>query len=120
MLVIQEIDKEQQPADIVLNFLPFWIRLYNLPFGYRSDGRVKTIAKAIGEVMDIEEDFLNINDFRRIRVWVDITKPLKRFQLILLKNQTMMKITLKYETLPHFYFVCGLLCHTKKDCKVDS
>lgn len=76
LLVIQEIEKEQQPTDIALNFSPFWVRMYNLPFGYRSDERVKTIAKAIGEFLEIEEDFLDINPFRRVRVLIDITKPL--------------------------------------------
>lgn len=68
LLVIQEIDKEQQPADIILNSSPFWIRLYNLPFGYRSKEKVKIIARAVGDVMEIEEDFFDINPFRRVRV----------------------------------------------------
>lgn len=45
-----------------------------------------------------------------------MTKPLKRFQLIKLKSQSTMKINLKYDRLPHFCFVCGLLCHSEKDC----
>lgn len=120
LIVIQDIDREQQPLDLVLNSSPFWIRLYNLPFGYQSDERVKMIAKAIGDVMEIEEDFLDINPFRRVWVWVDITKPLKRFQLIKLKNQNTVKITLKYKRLPHFCFLCGFLCHTDKDCTFVS
>ncbi|CAO2833719.1 unnamed protein product [Amaranthus hypochondriacus] len=79
LLVLQEIDDEVQPSELVLNFSPFWVRLYNLPFGYRSDERLKVIAKALGDLMEIEEDFLNINPYRRIRVYMDITKPLKRF-----------------------------------------
>lgn len=85
--MIQEIDKEQQLADLILNSSPFWIRLYNLPFGYRSDERLKIIAKAIGDVMEIEEDFLDVNPFRRVRIWLDVTKISKRFQQIWLKNQ---------------------------------
>lgn len=116
LLVIQEIDHQQQPTDMVLNHSPFWIRLYNLPFGFRSDKRVESIAKAIGEVMEIEEDFLDVNPFRRVRVRLDITKPLKRHQLIRVQKDTTMKIPLKYEMPPHFCFLCGLLCHTDKDC----
>ena len=62
---------------MVLSFSPLWIRFYNLPFGYRSNDKIKTIAKTIGEVMEIEEDFLDINPYVGIRVWLDITKILK-------------------------------------------
>lgn len=120
LLVIQEIEKEQQPTDIALNFSPFLVRLYNLPFGYRSDEKVKTIAKAIGDFLELKEDFLDINPFRRVRVMMDITKPLKCSQMIRLKNHTTLKIDLKYERLPYFCFLCGLLCHTEKDCNFVS
>lgn len=120
LLVLQEIEKDVQPSDMVLNFSPFWIRLYNLPFGYRSDDRIKALARSLGQCMEIEEDFLNINPYRRIRVLVDISKPLKRFQLIRVKGNNTVKVTLKYERLPHFCFLCGLMSHTEKDCTVVS
>lgn len=66
--------------------------------------------------MEIKEDFLDINPYHRVRVLVDITKPLKRYQLIRLKNNNTMKISLKYERLPHFCFLCGLMDHIEKDC----
>lgn len=66
----------------------------------------------------MEEDFLDLNPFRRVRVWLDITKPLKRFQTVRLKTGTMMKVALKYERLPFFCFLCGLLSHTQKDCSL--
>lgn len=46
----------------------------------------------------------------------DITKPLKRFQMIRVKGNKNIKVTLKYERLPHFCFLCGMLSHTEKDC----
>ena len=116
LLVLREIDQEQQPGDIVLNFSSFWIRLYNLSFGYRSDEKVRAIAKAISEVMELEEYFLDINPYRRLRLWLDITKPLKRYQMIRLKIGNTVRITLMYERLPHFCFLCGLLTYTEKDC----
>ena len=60
--------------------------------------------------------FLNINPFRRVRIWLDVTTSLKRFQMIRLKNNNTLKIPFKYERLPHFCFMCRLMCHTEKDC----
>lgn len=101
---------------MVFNFSPFWIRLYNLPFGFRSNDNIKTIAMAMGDVMEVEEDFLDVSPFRRVRVMLDITKPLKRFQMIRLKGNSTAKVTLKYERLPHFCFLCGCMSHVEKDC----
>lgn len=101
---------------MVLNFSPFWVCLYNLPFGYRSDDRIRAIARMIRDVLEIEEDFLDISHFRRVRVMVDVTQPLKRFQMIRIKGITTAKIIIKYERLPHFCFLWGLMCHMEKDC----
>lgn len=66
--------------------------------------------------MEIEEDFLDINTYHRVRILVDETKPIKRFQMIRVKGNNTVKINLKYERLPHFCFLCGMISHTEKDC----
>ncbi|CAO2815949.1 unnamed protein product [Amaranthus hypochondriacus] len=66
--------------------------------------------------MELEEDFLDISPFRRVRVLMDVSKPLKRYQMIRVQSEKNIKITLKYERLPFFCFLCGLLSHTEKDC----
>ena len=116
MLVLQEIDKDIQPSNLILNFSLFWVRLYNLPFGCRSDENISAITRGLVEVMEIEEDFQDLNPFRRIRVLVDCTKPLKQFQNISVKGDVTMKINVKYERLPHLCFLCGLMSHAEKDC----
>lgn len=63
LLVFQEIDKDVQPSKVILNFSPFWICLYNLPFSSRYDEHVRSIASILGHAMEIEEDFLEINFF---------------------------------------------------------
>ena len=68
--------------------------------------------------MEIEEDLLDINPFHRVRVLMDVTIPLKRFQKIRIKGDNLVKIIFKYERLPHFCFLCGLISHTEKDCSI--
>lgn len=116
LIVLQEMDKDYIPADMVLNFSPFWIRLYDVPFGYRSEERVCAIAKSVGPVLEVEDDFFALNQFCRVRVMVDVTKPLRRFQMIKLRGESLVKVIIKYERLPFFCFLCGLMSHTEKDC----
>lgn len=116
LLILQRMEKDTQPTEMQLKFSPFWARLYNLPYSCRSDEKVRLIGRSLGDVMDIEEDFLDLSPFRRIRVSIDCSKPLKRFQNIKVKDNMTVKINLKYERLPHFCFLCGLMSHTEKDC----
>ena len=90
--------------------------MYDMPLWYKSDEGVKPIAKSLAQCMEIEEDFLDIKPFRRVRVLVDIMKPLKRFQMIHAKGNNTVKINFKYKRLQHFCFLCGLMCHTEKHC----
>ena len=52
--------------------------------------------------MEIEEDFLEIYSFRRVTVFMDCIKPLRRFQNIRVKGGSTVKIHIKYERLLHF------------------
>ena len=82
--------------------------------------RVRSIAAAIRDVLDVEEDLLEIDPYRRVRVLVDVTKPLKCTQKIRLKGNQIVNIGLKYERLPHFCFLCGVMSLTEKDRRIVS
>ncbi|XP_057535298.1 uncharacterized protein LOC130813479 [Amaranthus tricolor] len=118
LLILQEINKDIQPSHMTLIFSPFWIRLYNLPFGCRLDEKVKAVARGLGEVLEVEEDFLDLYPYRRVRVLLDCTKPLKRFQNNRVRGGVMVKISIKYERIPHFCFHCGHMSHLEKDCLI--
>ena len=72
LLLLQEISNDTVPSEVILNFSPFWVRLYNLPFGFRSVERVRSIAAAIGEVLEVEDDLLEIDPYRRVRFMIDV------------------------------------------------
>ena len=38
--------------------------------------------------------------------------------MVRMKGDITAKITIKYERLPHFCFLCGLMNHTEKNCTV--
>ena len=61
--------------------------------------------------MEVEEDVLDIEPYRRVRVLLDITKPLRRFQRIKLRGDIVVKVDFKYERSPFFCFLCGSIFH---------
>lgn len=60
-----------QPSEVNLVFSPFWVRFYNLPFWFRSDDNNRMIGASLGDVFEIEKDFLSIEPFRRVWSYVE-------------------------------------------------
>lgn len=58
----------------------------------------------------------------RIKIRLDVRKPLKRKKKIRRKNGTEFVVTCKYERLGDFCFACGLVTHTERFCRksIDS
>lgn len=78
LLVLQE-PGMVQPSKLKFNESPFWIRLYDVPFGARSKETARLLGSSVGEVMEIDESTVKIyGKFIRLRAKIDITKPLRR------------------------------------------
>ncbi|PNX56720.1 hypothetical protein L195_g058346 [Trifolium pratense] len=54
--------------------------------------------------------------FLRLKVSIDLTKPLKRGTVIKYQDRSL-KVFFKYERLPTFCFVCGRIGHQLKECE---
>lgn len=105
-----------QPSDIVLNHSPFWIRLYNLPLESRSVKHVRSFAQNLGEVMDIDDDGVEWDKSARVKVAMDVTRPLRRVLRFRNRMGQLSMVEIKYERLPTFCYVCGILGHIERDC----
>ncbi|MBA0743467.1 hypothetical protein Gogos_006139 [Gossypium gossypioides] len=57
-----------------------------------------------------------MGEFCRIKVELDVQKPLRRGIFILVGTQEKPWIPLKYENFPSFCFGCGRMGHGIKDC----
>ncbi|KAK3204417.1 hypothetical protein Dsin_018463 [Dipteronia sinensis] len=56
-------------------------------------------------------------EFLRVRVVVDVTKPLRRFlQVDIMGDGEEMITVLRYERLPNHCFQCGRLGHLTQEC----
>lgn len=116
LVMMSEIAEGTQPSDIRLSLSPFWIRLYNLPMDNRSEHHVRLIGNCLGEVLEIESDGVEWDTSARIKVLMDVTKPLRRVQKIRNSKGNIVLVEIKYERLPTFCYACGRIGHVERDC----
>lgn len=79
-LVYKQLTGEEDPKEIALNEIDIWVQIYDLPKGFASEVILKSVANYIG--VFVSSDPTNLNGTwklsYRIRVRMDVGKPLKR------------------------------------------
>ena len=78
------------------------------------------IGESAGEVQEVDtsEDQLAWRKWLRVRVNINVHKPLKRGKLISLEDRQKVLAWFKYERLPNFYYLCGIIDHQELDYKM--
>ncbi|TXG66079.1 hypothetical protein EZV62_007354 [Acer yangbiense] len=105
-------------SQLAFNKSDFWIQIHEIPILCMNWKNAKWLAEQIGEVMDIPLESRECwGKYMRVRVRIDISKPLKWWlRLKLGKTEGVTRVSLKYERLPEFCFVCGKIGHGIKVC----
>ncbi|KAL8554502.1 hypothetical protein ACS0TY_002617 [Phlomoides rotata] len=117
IVALQELDRGEQPSAVVFNKAPLWIRIYDLPIASRNEKVLIAIASKCGTLIEIDPESINgIGRSARLKVRVDIQKPLKKGLNLEMKNSKPLWINFKYERLTSFCYYCGMLGHMKWEC----
>uniref|UniRef100_A0A803MNY5 Zinc knuckle CX2CX4HX4C domain-containing protein n=1 Tax=Chenopodium quinoa TaxID=63459 RepID=A0A803MNY5_CHEQI len=93
------------------------IRLMDLPFNKRNPSVLYDIGESLGGFLKLDDsDPLGWSEFLRIKIMVDVRKPLRKGVFIATGESRSKWIGIKYERLADFCFYCGRLAHTDKEC----
>ncbi|KAK9991321.1 hypothetical protein SO802_026306 [Lithocarpus litseifolius] len=103
-------------TNITFTHTPFWIQVWGLPFEYMTEEAGKDIGGKIGKVIEVDKRSLQAEraKFMRIRVEIVIAKPLRRGGNITNADGDRCWLTFRYERLPTFCYICGLIGHDDK------
>lgn len=106
------------PRCMKLDSLDLWVQIHDLPIGCMSERIIKEVGNFVGTFVEscsknFDRDW---KEYMRVRVSIDLSKPLKRRMKIRKSGDEWQWIVFKYENVPSFCFICGLLGHSEKFC----
>lgn len=84
LLLLHQLTTGDIPHQAHLFHVNFWIQIYDLPVGYMSENVGRQIGEFIGKFIeyDVNNSTALWRSFMRIKVAIDVRKPLKRCKKI--------------------------------------
>ncbi|GAU48556.1 hypothetical protein TSUD_405720 [Trifolium subterraneum] len=106
--------------DIPLYHVNFWVQIHNVPVGMMLEKVGKRLANYIGEFVEYDKNNSTSfwRQYMRVKVRVDVRRPLKIEKKIMLNGGLGGVVKFKYERLGLFCFVCGVIGHSENKCEV--
>jgi hypothetical protein len=140
LIVMEDFKPSKTIDDYEFKTIPIWVRAYGIPMGMMDSDTGELVGEHIGQFIEVDLDHNGnaMGEFLRIKVRMDITKPITRFITLEIedeeseqdqtndqmmsveengkKEKEMKFITFKYEYLPDFCYSCGIIGHTEIFC----
>ncbi|TXG63485.1 hypothetical protein EZV62_010479 [Acer yangbiense] len=108
-------DIERLPFDRVV----FWLQIINKPFICMTKEMGEFIGRCLGDLVDIDVGVTSecFGKYMRLRVTIDVSKLLKRFLGLELKQGVESMLLIRYERLLKYCFHYGIIEHSYQLCQ---
>lgn len=108
----------ENPRSVNLNFIDLWVQVHDLKAGFMSEKILMGIGNYIGHyVASCPSNFVGVwREYMRVRVTLSLDKPLKRRMKIKMSGNEWFWVNFKYENVPNFCFICGIVGHSERFC----
>lgn len=117
-LVMARLKEGENPRNVDLNRMELWVQVHDLKLGFMSEKILSGIGNYVGKFVEgCSNNFNGVwRDYMRIRVSIDLRVPLKRRMKLKMAGDTWFWVNFKYENIPTFCFICGIVGHFEKFC----
>lgn len=121
LVALQTFDGSIPPDKIEFSKTALWVQIHGLPLVCMNKDVCHKIGNSLGTVrgIDVGEDGIGWGRYIRVRVEIDLGRPLARGRLLNLMGSEYW-VSFRYEKLPKFCFSCGIINHGERGCPVNS
>jgi hypothetical protein len=119
ILVLNEFNGSIPPSQFEFKRSPFWIQVHDMPLICMNKSIGMKIGNSLGEPIDVDVagDGRGWGSYLRLRVDIDLMKPLDRGRALNLAGKSSW-VEFKYEKLPLLCFRCGRIVHEPRGCPI--
>uniref|UniRef100_A0A803QN19 Reverse transcriptase domain-containing protein n=1 Tax=Cannabis sativa TaxID=3483 RepID=A0A803QN19_CANSA len=116
--IFTRLKEGDNPRLVGINHLDMWIQLHDLQSGNQTLSVVTALGNYIGQFLESDQNnFVGVwREYLRVRVRIDVRKPIKRRRKIITEHSSWYWVNFKYEKLPTFCFICGIIGHAERFC----
>lgn len=119
LMVLRKWEAHQTEGDIDFSSSPFWIQVHGLPLNLMTKENGTLIGANLGHTLFVENPISEdgrVSQFLRLRVLIDITKPLRQSFNVIRKSGNPLRVHFRYERLSDFCYRCGCIGHGVEEC----
>ncbi|XP_039827478.1 uncharacterized protein LOC120689230 [Panicum virgatum] len=106
-------DGVQRMSEVVIESIPLWVRIYDIPVSTITDGFTRALGSKLGTVIAVGKA---VQNYKRVKVEFPLAKSLQHMVEQRVKGKGLMVFLVKYENTPHFCFGCGRIGHAQEEC----
>ena len=110
----------ENPPDDYLRYMLLWVQIWNIPVNYYTVKAITKLGDLIGEVKEVvfNPDLPQVQEFVRVKVLFDVSRPLRRSKVINFKNGDSATVHFHYERVQKRCYECQRLTHEKDVCPI--
>ena len=122
LLLLYRWKKGLTSTNISFTHSPFWFQIWGFYFEHMSQEVGEEIGSKLGRFIEVDRRLWQSDQakFMRVRLNLEIDKPLRRGAYITSSDGERLWLTFKYERLPIVCFICGKLEHDNKHCPMSN
>lgn len=121
LLVLEQLNGVGDINKLGFNKVEFWVQIRNAPLLCMTREMGDFLGQLVGDLRDIDVGSIGecFGKYMRVRVVIDVSKPLERFlRMDLSGNGDESLLLLRYEKLLDYCFCCGVVGHSYSQCRL--
>lgn len=120
-LIVTDLDPVKCPSETVLDSVPVWVKIYDVPWGKQDREWGMRYGDGLGEAMevDVPASDQHKKDYLRVRVKLPYNRRLQTHITTGVRGKPQEKkvFKLRYERLPYYCTHCGFMGHKTDHCE---